>query len=448
MNPWLVRHFSYPLYERLLGRRTFHLLNELEGSQWLGPDLLRSLQATKLRRLLREVSTGWPVYREYAETDLGDDLPTLLRRLPLSDKGSIRKSERDRHGGRRIRGVRRMSTGGSTGEPLTFHVDRTREAYDKAARMRSYRWFGVQPGDREVYIWGVPDRHRRQDRLRAIRDVFHNHLLLSAFDLSHDAMRGYLRRMETYKPACVFGYPSSIVKLCDFAKAEGIDLRFDLLKAVFVTGEVLDDQQRGVIESYFRVPVANGYGGRDSGFCAHQCPHGSMHVTSEHVIMEIVDQTGAPVPSGQSGEIVITNLDNLATPFIRYRTGDIGRLRDGACRCGRGLELMDVISGRRTDHLVSDDGTHRHALSLIYELRDIDAIRQFQVHQARNRSVDVRVVADRTLTATDRERVLEGVRACVGDKLDASLRVVDHIEASPSGKFRHVISEADAAPSN
>ena len=171
-----------------------------------------------------------------------------------------------------------------------------------------------------------------------------------------------------------------------------------------------------------------------------------MHVTSEHVIMEIVDSVGQPVPSGQSGEIVITNLDNLATPFIRYRTGDIGRLRDGACPCGRGLELMDVVSGRRTDHLVSDDGTHRHALSLIYELRAIDAIRQFQVHQARNRSVDVRVVADRTLTATDRERVLRGVRACVGHKLNASLHIVDHIELSPSGKFRHVVSEADTAP--
>ena len=107
---------------------------------------------------------------------------------------------------------------------------------------------------------------------------------------------------------------------------------------------------------------------------------------------------------------------------------------------------MDVVSGRQTDHLVSDDGTHRHALSLIYELRSIDAIRQFQVYQARNRSVDVRVVADRSLTATDRERVLRGVRACVGDRLSATLHVVDRIEASPSGKFRHVVSDADAAP--
>ncbi|MCH7527590.1 MAG: phenylacetate--CoA ligase family protein [Planctomycetes bacterium] len=336
-----------------------------------------------------------------------------------------------------------MSTGGSTGEPLTIYVDRTREAYDKASRMRTHRWFGVEPGDREVYLWGAPIDNRRQDRLRSVRDVLLNDLLLSAFDLSPKTMREYLRRMEAFDPVCVFGYPSSLVELCRFAIREGMQQNLPALRAVFVTGEVLDGQQRATLSSFFKVPIADGYGGRDFGFCAHQCAKGRMHITSEHLVVEIVDAEGHPVPTGRSGEIVVTNLDNFATPLIRYATGDIGRRLDDLCPCGRGLEVMDVVAGRQTDHLVAADGTLRHALSLIYLMRETEGISRFQIRQHRDRSVAVNIVPAPSFDEAQRERVLRGIRANLGDSIEARLNLVDSLDAQPSGKFRYVVSEAN-----
>lgn len=445
MNAKLVGQVVYPLQERLLGRRTFRLLAELEESQWYCPDRMQTLQAGKLSRMLQHAASSCPYYTRLFDAcrvdPRVDDPFAALKRLPLLDKATIIANSPDLTA-RGVRGARPISTGGSTGEPLTILVDRRREAYDKAARMRTHRWFGVQPGDKEVYLWGAPIANRRQDRLRSLRDLFMNDLLLSAFDLSPESTRVYLRRMASFDPTCLFGYPSSIARLCQFALDDRRRPTLPSLKSVFVTGEILDQQQRQSIEEFFGVPVADGYGGRDSGFCAHQCPQGQMHLTSEHIVMEIVDHDGTSLPTGQTGEMVITNLDNLATPLIRYRTGDIGRLSDASCRCGRGLQVMGVIQGRRTDHLVASDGSLRHALSLIYVLRGLRGVRQFQVHQQRDRSIDLQLVADPSLGESTRARALSGIRECLGESLNARLHVVDHIDVQPSGKFRHVYSEA------
>lgn len=446
MNAKIVRRVFYPLQERLLARNTFHLLARLEKSQWYSRDQMLALQSNKLSRLLRHANESCPYYARLFSTHRidprQDDPLAVLQRLPLLDKATIRSKPFEVAARAVLGKAKRMSTGGSTGEPLTLFVDRMRRAYDKAARMRTHRWFGVEPGDKEAYLWGAPIANRRQSRLRSLRDFFLNDMLLSAFDLSPERARGYLQKMEAFNPVCIFGYPSSIAKLCEFARADGLQPQLRSMKTVFVTGEVLDEQQRRSIETFFEVPVADGYGGRDSGFCAHQCPHGGMHVTSEHIIMEMVDAAGRPLPPGESGEIVITNLDNFATPLIRYRTGDIGTLLDTRCPCRRGLQVIGVVRGRQSDHLVASDGSLRHALSLIYVLRELSGVRQFQVHQKRDRSIDLRLVADHALNEQTRARALRGVRECLGESLDTRVQVVDHIDTSPSGKFRHVISDA------
>ena len=445
MHPWLVRHVLGPLHERLLGRDTFAGFRALEASQWWPPDRLRCLQRDKLRCLLA-LAAECPYYRErFAETNIDpgrDDPFEALRRLPLLDKALI-KARRDDLTRRDVPGGPiPFNTGGSTGEPLIFCFDRRRIAFDKAARMRTHRWFGAEPGDREVYLWGAPAELKRQDRLRILRDRLTNERLLSAFDMSPITMRRYLRTIETWRPVSLFGYASSLALLCEFGRSEGIPVRSKSLKVVFTTGEVLDDRQRETIEGYFGVPVANGYGSRDGGFLAHQCPHGSMHITVENVILEIVDEAGQPLATGESGEVVVTHLDNHAMPFLRYRTGDVGRRLDRMCPCGRGLPVMDVVAGRRTDHLVASDGTITHALSLIYVLREIDSVRQFQIRQNRNRDVEIRIVPSSDFGDRERRRIEQGVRRQLG--ADTALRVMlmDHIDLLPSGKHRYVMSEA------
>ena len=103
---------------------------------------------------------------------------------------------------------------------------------------------------------------------------------------------------------------------------------------------------------------------------------------------------------------------------------------------------MEVVGGRRTDHLVATDGTVMHGLSLIYVLREIDGVRQFQVRQRADGSVEVCVVPAGVLDAEDRRRIEVGVRDRLGWDARVHLRIVDRIEPTASGKFRCVTSDA------
>lgn len=446
MNASLVKYLFLPLHEHLVGRATFQRLVELERSQWWPLERLRELQVRKLRRLLTHAWQHCPFYRRglaecgFRPQDV--DAVDYVRRLPLLTKQHIREHRRDMRWPNVPGGLQRYNTGGSTGEPLVFEFDLGRQAYDQAARMRTHRWFGADVGDREVYVWGSPVELGRQDRIKAFRDRLTNQLLLSAFEMSTERMDAYLDRIEGYDPVSLFGYPSSLALLCQHTAGRSRQLRLRQLRAVFVTGERLYDHQRMQIEACFGVPVADGYGSREAGFIAHQCPAGSMHVTSENIILEIVDDDGEPVPVGEPGQIVVTHLDTFGLPFIRYCTGDAGRLADGVCACGRGLERMAVVEGRHTDFVVSADGTVRHALALIYVLRDVDAVRQFQIVQSPNLDLDVHVVGDGPLSSRDRDRIEQGLRTQMGPGLEIRIHSVDRIELAASGKYRYVISEA------
>ena len=157
------------------------------------------------------------------------------------------------------------------------------------------------------------------------------------------------------------------------------------------------------------------------------------------------------MPTGEFGEIVVTHLDAYAMPFIRYLTGDVGRLKAGRCACGRGLPLMDVVQGRRTDFLYMPDGTIKHALSVIYPLRELSEIRQFRITQHDNYNLTVDVVNANGESCATRDAVMKGLRDVLGDQVDVNVSLVDRIATTDSGKYRYIVSHASparAAPAN
>jgi len=448
----------YPLHERLLRRHTFAYARELQRSQWASPDEIRDLQSRKLRALFRHAYDNIPFYRQRfrdASVDVdGLDPLDALGRLPLLDKKDVRGSLGDMLWHASPGGLFQTNTGGSTGEPLILYVDRRRQGYDQAARIRTHRWFGVRPGDRELYLWGSPIEKQRSAGVKRLRDALFNQRLLDAFNMGAECMDAYLDEWDRFRPVCLFGYPSSIAMLVDHARSRGRLLDSRRLRAVFVTGEVCYPQDRARITEYFGVPVADGYGSRDAGFIAHECPKAQMHLTAENVIVEIIENgrsvavggpTSRPMSDGPFGEIVVTHLDAYGMPMIRYRTGDRGRLLAGRCCCGRGLPLMDVVEGRTTDFLCLPDGNIRHALSIIYPLREMSGMSRFRVVQNDDYAVVIEVVCDEQVARITAQSVSQRVRPVIGEQVPLEVRFVERIDPAASGKHRYVISHARPA---
>jgi phenylacetate-CoA ligase len=452
MRSWIARHLVYPVQERALRRPTFDMLKGLEISQRLSRTEIERVQMRKLTTLLQTALAHSPWHAERIRA-AGLEGDVQQARVALSDLPrlpTMTKRDARLHVDRIVwpavpGGAHAYSTGGSSGEPLIFYYGRDRQASDAAGRMRARRWWGVEVGDREVYLWGAPVELSKTDRIRTLRDRLINQLVLNAFEMSPVQMDAYLESIAAWRPRCIYGYASSIALLAAHADARGRRLRLPDLRVVCTTGEPLYPHQRALIEQVFDAPAANEFGSRDIGFTAHETPEGQMLLLSENVILEVLDADGHPVAPGDTGEAVMTALTSSAQPFIRYRTGDLLRLSRVACRRGTGLHVVDDIVGRQTDFIVRSDGTIMHALAVIYVLRSVDGVDQFKCIQLGPRVIQVLIVPGQRWSEASGEAVVSGLRARLGTDVEVEVKLQDAIPAEASGKHRYVVSHVPLA---
>jgi len=446
MNKSLVKHVIFPLHEKLIGRKTYRYLDELEETQWLDPEEIKNLQLNKLKDLLTHSQKNCLFYKKRF-ANVGFDPSSLksldaLSLIPTLSKPEIRQNLHDMVWKDCPGGLHRYNTGGSSGEPLIFYFDRRRQAYDAAARVLTHRWWGIDIGDKELYFWASPFEIKKQDRIKTLRDKLTNQLLLSAFHLSQDIVPRFVEKVQKFRPECIFGYPSTIALFCELASQQSLDLSRNGIKVVFSTAEVLYNHQKEIISKTFGgIPVVDGYGSREGGFISHECPGGSMHVIDQNVIVEYLCGD-KPVGPGEDGEIVVTHLDNWAMPFIRYRTGDVAQFGTQTCKCGRHLSTMKKIQGRTTDFIVSPDGRWQHGLSLIYVIRDIPGVAGFKIIQDAVDHVKVLLkVHEALFPENGKNQITEGLKKRMGQEVDVRIEMVDEIENDASGKYRYVVSK-------
>jgi phenylacetate-CoA ligase len=447
----LASGLIFPLHERLKGHDTVAVRKRMEETQWWDAERLEALRLERLQALLDHALVHVPYYRERfaSEGIQAGDVRSLkdLAKLPFLDKPAIR-ANRERLKSDQARGLSRFNTGGSSGEPLIFYIGKERVSHDVAAKWRATRWWDVDIGDPEVVIWGSPIELGAQDRVRLVRDRLLRTRLLPAFEMSDAKVDGFIERIRRMRPRMLFGYPSALSHIAARAEYRCVPMDDLGIRVAFVTSEMLYDEQKQRIERVFGCPVANGYGGRDAGFIAHQCPEGSMHITAEDIIVETVDAAGRPCGPGQAGEIVVTHLATRDYPFIRYRTGDVGVLTDERCPCGRGLPLLKEIQGRTTDFIVALDGTVMHGLALIYILRDLPEIRSFKIIQESLDLTRVQTVCDGPLGEATAAIIRKGFRDRLGEGVEVRIEQVDGILAERSGKFRYVVSKVSGETSH
>ncbi len=446
----LISGLVFPLQEQLKRHTTVAVRHRMEETQWWAPEQIAALQAERCRALLTHADQV-PYWRDlFARLKFDPRAVTRvqdLQALPLLDKVTIR-AHTDAMKYPQAQGLARFNTGGSSGEPLIFYIGNERVSHDVAAKWRATRWWGVDIGDPEIVVWGSPIELGSQDHVRAWRDRLMRTQLLPAFEMSEAKLDSFVAAIRRRRPRMLFGYPSALSHIARHAEARGQRMDDLGIKVAFVTSERLYDEQRQAIGRGFGCPVANGYGGRDAGFIAHECPHGGMHLTAEDIVVEIVDPQGYVLPAGQAGEIVVTHLATRDFPFIRYRTGDIAVMDDGRCACGRGLPMLKEIQGRSTDFVVASDGTVMHGLALVYVLRDLPGVAGFKIVQHSLQRVQVQIVAGPGFDLSAHQpAIVAGFQRRLGAAVQVDVDGVLAIAPEKSGKFRYVVSHVPAPSS-
>lgn len=152
--------------------------------------------------------------------------------------------------------------------------------------------------------------------------------------------------------------PSYAVMLAEAAQEKGLALSEIPLRFMWLTGEGCSSALRERIERLWGVPAYFYYGSLEAGPIGIECgARSGYHVAGGHVFVEIVDPaTGRLLAPGEIGEVVVTELTRVASPLIRYRTGDMGYQEETSCSCGVTLKKL-VLRGRSGDQIRIGDKT-------------------------------------------------------------------------------------------
>jgi phenylacetate-CoA ligase len=442
LNRWVYGKVVYPAVVRGIGEGIlFQRLRALEAMQWWSHERLAGLQAERLAELLSFAADHTTHYQERIGKVRpgGDEAAGLLASLPILEKSDIQTSV-DALVSRPAPGpIAWKTTGGSTGQAVTIAKDRVALAHERAAMWLGYGWSGIHFGDRCARFWGSQFDGRRRAVGRA-GDFAMNRVRFSAFAFDDADLERYWRQCLAFQPDYLYGYVSMLEAFASFLERKGYDGRMLGARAVIPTSEVLSPPQRVLLERVFGVRVAIEYGCGEVGPIAYECEKGSLHLMVTDLVVEFLDRDDKPVEKGETGQIVLTDLNSKAMPLIRYRIGDNG-IAGESCECGRGLPVLAKIWGRAYDVVQGLDGRRFHGEFFMYLFEDLRKaghdIKQFQVIQEERAHLNVLISSsDATIAAItpDIRRRLE--TSLPGMTIGVERR--EKIERSPSGKMQIV----------
>lgn len=446
MQRAIYRNVILPTFDRLKRRSTFAYWSDLDKSQWLSREELESRQILALTKLLVHAQAHCPYYRDaWSRAGLfAKDLQSLddFRNWPLIGRETINANREQMKATDRNWKLIAKSTGGSSGEPLHFFLDNVSNDRRTAAAHRGYSWAGAEPGTKQVYLWGAAigrqsARHRWKEYL--YQRWLHRRHMISTFDLSEANVPRFFAELNHYRPEAIVAYTNPLYVFARSLEERG--LRPHAPNSIVVGAEKLHAFQREVIERVFRAPVFETYGSREFMLIGAECEqHCGLHLTMEHLIVEIVDDEGHPVPSGQEGNIVVTDLFNYGMPFVRYVTGDRGVAGFDSCGCGRGLPLLREVVGRQLDVLTTPDGRTVAGEFFPHLMKDFRSIRRFQVVQDCPEEIAISLVIDAHWTESQRRQLTDTVRETVGPLASVIVHEVDDIPLTHAGKFKVVVN--------
>ena len=336
-----------------------------------------------------------------------------------------------------------VCTNGSTGEP--FRVRRTwmEQSFNVLFRERCWRAFGLKLDERVAHV-GQPKRPHPGDRKvigRALRAFgVHPNLRL-------DGMRPpeeIARELAAFCPHMLVAIPGMLCLVADYLISTG---RQDIRPRILVTGgEVLTPLMRQRLLHAFGVEPLQTYASHEFPLMGWECrTTGEMHTSDDGAIVEVL-QDRRPVSTGETGEVVVTNLHAYAMPFIRYRLADVVTRGAEQCGCGQPFSTIRAIQGRMIDYFPLPGGRLVHPYEILNRIPRIDEwIRQYHLLQDRPDRIVMQVVPSHSSVPELQRVISQAVTPLIGSEIEFQVQLVDVIPPGPGGKRRHSCSLVSSA---
>src|SRR5262252_4674038 len=320
----------------------------------------RNLAALQLRRLKKSLTHAYEsvahIRRKFDAAGVTpDSLGSLadIAHFPFTEKADLRDTYPfGLFAVPREKVLRLHASSGTTGKPTVVGYTRADLDLWSDLMARSLACMGAKPGDilHNAYGYGLFTGglgfHYGAEQLG-----------LTTVPVSGGATERQVLLMKDFGAHILGATPSYALNIAEVAAGMGVDLRKLPLRYGCFGAEPWSEAMRRELEEKFAIKAMDIYGlseiiGPGVASECHQAQHG-LHIWEDHFLCEVIDpETLTAVPPGEPGELVFTTLTKEALPMLRYRTGDITRLVDEPCRCGRTHRRMLRVTGRSDDLLI------------------------------------------------------------------------------------------------
>jgi phenylacetate-CoA ligase len=440
---------AWPALPPPAGQVLLGVLAQLDRSQWLPPDALRNAQFRQLRRLVEFAAREVPFYAGHlAAADLDDPAhidPQSFLRWPLLAKADVQRhpdllAARDHPA--RLGGPHPAITSGSTGHPLRVSVSGASLLVNHALQLRSHFWYGLDPSLTFANVRSAISTSDHSGWQAPTSLAFQSGLLVTLSSL--EDLRAQLDWLSEKRPAYLLSNSSNLRALIETSLRTGH--KPDFLKLLMGFGDLPSPDLGDLARRHWNVGVVDIYSCNEMGVIALQCPVNPMHhVQSEHVLLEILRPDGTPCEPGETGRVVVTDLQNFAMPLIRYELGDLAA-PGHTCTCGRGLPTLQMIAGRTRDVAVDPTGRRFTVHMNSSAWTDVAPILQRQIAQTAADRLEIRYVAERPLTPAETSELRAEVLAVFRYDYHVDFVRLDSIPPGPGGKFSDFVSELPPQP--
>jgi phenylacetate-CoA ligase len=400
---------------------------------------------TALNRRLRDAMVHFAAARSPYYRRLEGGVAGGFERIPILTKALIRAhtDELFAEGVPEWRRIRR-ATSGSTGEPLVFYRDQSQGPAENQSAKRFLRWLHAIPADSRM-VWitanprlrpGPPPRPRLWDRLFGSREEegFHG---VSTVGLTPGILKRELGVWARQGPYWIYGHASIIDWVADRIETDGLE-RPGPPVGIVTTSDELTPLAEARIVRVFGCPVNCWYGSHEfNGYVAGTLPGTRRYAFNPLLVYaEVVDEEGRPIPPGQTGRLVLTDLNNYVFPFIRYDTGDLAAPSEEGFVGG--FPVVERLEGRSSERLEFPSGRTVSGVSLggyLMQVHDFGPlVRFYQCAQVGPNEVELRVVWARTPAEDERRALTEALRRLTDPDTAIAIRDVTELERFASGK--------------
>ena len=431
----------------MVGQGFHNFFRELDKTQWLKPDELKKYQEKRLRALIKHAYFNVPYYhRIFKENNIDyEDIKSIedLKKIPLLTKDDIRNHYFE------LIAVNASDykygvghTSGSTGKPLSFLLDQQNREIEYAAVWRQLKWAGIGINAKVATFRGDLVQETGESSVLWKNNALSKELVFNTYQLNDDKIANIINKLNTFKPALIKGFPSSLYVLALYIRDKNID--FIRPSAVQTSSEFFSTSQRKIIEDSFGCKVFDWYGHSEYAVSAGECEfHEGLHINVESGVVEFL-KSGGQVSEGELGEIVATGLYNYSMPLIRYKTSDLSSYSSEKCSCGRFLPLMNFLEGRVSDVIISVDDKvisgaafehyWKHRISPL-----IPNVEYVHVIQKTKTKLLIEMVKSRNYSEKENEAILFELSHLLGSSIKIDFKDLSEI---PTGnKWRFTTSE-------